>query len=245
MQFAGKTAIITGSGRGIGKAIAYHFGKLGANVVLVGTSEEVHFVSEKFIEEGIHAISIRADIKIEAEVDSMINQVIDHYGKIDILVNNAGITRDTLIMRMNESDWDTVLDTNLKGAFLCSKSAIKFMMKQRSGKIINVSSVVGVIGNAGQSNYASSKAGLIGLTKSIAKEVAPRGITCNVIAPGFIETQMTDKLSDQVKENYLNNIPLRRFGTPEDVANVVAFLASPASDYITGQVLHIDGGLVM
>jgi len=164
---------------------------------------------------------------------------------VDILVNNAGVTRDKLIMKMSESDWDDVLDINLKGAFLCTKAVTKTMMKQRSGRIINVTSVIGVIGNPSQANYAASKAGLIGLTKATAKELATRGINCNAVAPGLISTEMTDILPDSIKENYLNSIPQKRYGTPEDVANVVGFLVSEESNYITGQVIHIDGGLVM
>jgi 3-oxoacyl-[acyl-carrier protein] reductase len=175
----------------------------------------------------------------------MINACIDKFGSVDILVNNAGITNDMPIIKMKEKDWDDVLDINLKGAFLCTKAAVKFMMKQRSGKIINIASVAGVMGNRGQANYSASKAGLIGLTKSTAKELASRNINCNAVAPGVIESKMTEVLPDNVKENYLNNIPLKRFGTPEDVANVVAFLASSDSNYVTGQVIHIDGGLVM
>lgn len=245
MKFEGKVAIITGAGRGIGKAIAYQLGKQGANVVLIGSSEEVFKVDEEFKSEKINSIALRADIKSENEVESMINQVMDRLGRVDILVNNAGITRDTLIMRMSEKDWDDVISTNLKGAFFCSKHVVKHMMKQRSGKIINITSVVGIMGNAGQANYASSKAGMIGLTKSLAKEVGSRGITCNAIAPGFIETQMTDKLPENIKENYLSGIPLRRFGTTNEVASATIFLASDEANYITGQVLHIDGGLLM
>jgi 3-oxoacyl-[acyl-carrier protein] reductase len=175
----------------------------------------------------------------------MVKTEVDTFGSVDILVNNAGITRDTLMIRMSVKDWDDVLDINLKGAFLCTKAVTKVMMKQRSGKIINVASVAGVTGNPGQANYSASKAGIIGLTKSTAKEFASRGITCNAVAPGVIQSKMTEVLPDKVKENYLKSIPLGRFGTPEDVADVISFLASKESNYVTGQVIHIDGGLVM
>jgi len=246
MQLKGKTAVVTGSGRGIGKAIALKLLQMGANVVLNGTSSAVEQTAEEFKALGYVNVAVtKGNVKNIQDVEAMINTALDVYGSLDILVNNAGITKDTLMLRMTEQDWDDVLDINLKGAFLCTKAASKIMMKQRKGKIINITSVVGITGNAGQANYCSSKAGLIGLTKSTAKELASRGITCNAVAPGAIETQMTEILPEKVKESYLNSIPLGRFGTPEDVANVVGFLASDDANYITGQVIHIDGGLVM
>lgn len=247
MQLKGKTAIITGSSRGIGKAIAFKLGKMGANIVINGSSpsDALKKTEEELKEAGINVITVVADVRKNEDVEAMINTAVETFGSLDILVNNAGVTKDKLMMRMTESDWDDVLDINLKGAFLCTKAASKIMMKQRSGKIINITSVVGITGNPSQTNYAASKAGLIGLTKSTAKELASRGINCNAVAPGLIETDMTDVLPDSVKENYLNSIPQKRYGTPEDVANVVGFLASEEANYITGQVIHIDGGLVM
>ena len=247
MELQGKTAIITGAGRGIGKIIAMKLSEMGANIVIndILISADADKTAEEINNNGRNAIVIKGDVRNTEDVQEVVKGAMDRFGSVDILVNNAGITRDTLIMKMSEKDWDDVLDINLKGAFNCIKSVTRIMMKQRSGTIINVASVVGVMGNAGQANYASSKAGLIGLTKSVAKELAPRGITCNAIAPGFIQSDMTDKLTESVKEQYMSNIPLRRFGTPDDVGNVVAFLASERANYITGQVLHIDGGLVM
>ncbi len=247
MKLEGKTAIITGSSRGIGKAIAMKLGQLGANIVLNGTtaSEAINSTCEELKEAGINVVVSVGDVRNVEYVNEMVNTALDTFGSVDILVNNAGVTRDKLIMKMSESDWDDVLDINLKGAFLCTKAVTKTMMKQRSGRIINVTSVIGVIGNPSQANYAASKAGLIGLTKATAKELATRGINCNAVAPGLISTEMTDILPDSIKENYLNSIPQKRYGTPEDVANVVGFLVSEESNYITGQVIHIDGGLVM
>lgn len=247
MELKGQTAIITGAGRGIGKVIAVKLAMMGANVVIndIPTSIEADTTVDEIISNGGSAIAIKGDVRNQEDVNTLVNEAIEKFGSVDILINNAGITRDTLLMKMTEKDWDDVLDINLKGSFNCIKAVTRIMMKQRSGKIVNVASVVGVMGNAGQANYSASKAGLIGLTKSVAKELAPRNINCNAIAPGFIKSDMTDKLSENVKEQYLNNIPLKRFGTPDDVAEVVAFLASDKSKYITGQVLHIDGGLVM
>lgn len=247
MQLKGKTAIITGSSRGIGKAIALKLGQMGANIVINGSSpsDALKNTEEELKAAGISVISTVADVRKVEDVEAMFEAAVNTFGSVDILVNNAGITKDKLLMRMTESDWDDVLDINLKGAFLCTKAASKIMMKQKSGKIINVTSVAGVMGNPSQTNYAASKAGMIGLTKSTAKELASRGINCNAVAPGLIETEMTDVLPDSVKENYLNSIPQKRYGTPEDVANVVGFLVSDEANYITGQVIHIDGGLVM
>jgi 3-oxoacyl-[acyl-carrier protein] reductase len=247
MQLKGKTAVITGSARGLGKAIALKLAKMGANIVLndIPSSDVIDSTAEEFKAAGYNVVVTKGDVRCQEDIDNMVKKAIESYGSIDILVNNAGITKDTLIIRMSEKDWDDVLDINLKGAFLCTKAIVKVMMKQRRGKIINIASVAGVMGNPGQANYSASKAGLIGLTKSTAKEMASRGITCNAVAPGLIQSKMTDILPDKVKENYLTNIPLGRFGTPEDIADVVGFLASPDSDYVTGQVIHIDGGLVM
>lgn len=240
-----KIAIVTGSARGIGKSIALKLANENAKVLLVDASDGVNNTAEEFLSLGLDAQSYRLDITDAKAVEEFFADVFKQYGKIDIVVNNAGITKDGLMLRMSEEDWDAVLNVNLKGSFLFCKFAGKYMMKKRTGKIVNVASIVGVMGNAGQANYASSKAGVIGLTKSVAKELAGRGITCNAIAPGFIQTKMTDELTPEVKENYLSNIPLKRFGTTEEVAEVIKFLVSDSANYITGQVLHIDGGLVM
>ena len=247
MILKGKTALVTGSGRGLGKAIAQKLAAMGANIVLndVAFSDSVDQTAEEFKASGYNCVVTKGDVRSAEDVEDMVKKAVEAFGTLDILVNNAGITKDTLIIKMSEKDWDDVLDINLKGAFLCTKAAAKIMMKQRSGKIINIASVAGVMGNPGQANYSSSKAGLIGLTKSTAKELASRSITCNAVAPGLILSKMTENLPEKVKENYLNNIPLGRFGTSEDVANVVGFLASDDSNYVTGQVIHIDGGLVM
>lgn len=247
MELKGKTAIITGAGRGIGKVIAMKLAKEGANVVIndIPSSEEADITAQQINDTGGNAVVYKCDVRNLNDVEEMAKYTNNKFGSIDILINNAGITRDNLIMRMSEKDWDDVISINLKGAFNCIKAVTRIMMKQRSGSIVNLSSVVGVMGNAGQTNYSASKAGLIGLTKSTAKELASRGITCNAVAPGFIKSEMTDKLPDNIKEEYLKNIPLGRFGTPDDVADVVSFLVSKNANYITGQVLHIDGGLVM
>lgn len=245
MNLEGKTVIVTGAGRGIGKAIALKFASLGAKVVANSTSSGADITAQEIIDSGGDAMAIKCDVRNYAGVEDLVKKTLDKYGAVDILINNAGITRDNLMMRMGETDFDDVIAVNLKGAFNCIKAVCRPMMKQRSGAIINITSVVGVIGNAGQANYAASKAGLIGLTKSVAKELAPRNITCNAIAPGFIKTRMTDQLPDTVQQEYLKAIPLARFGEAEEVANAAAFLASDMAKYITGQVLHIDGGLVM
>ena len=247
MQLTGKTAIITGASRGIGRAIALAFAEAGANVVInyTNNAEAANAVVSKITEMCRTAFAVKADVSKSDEVEFLISEVLKRFESIDILVNNAGITRDKLIIKMTENDFDDVISTNLKGAFNCTKAAAKVMIKQKSGKIINITSVVGIIGNAGQSNYAAAKAGLIGFTKSMAKELARRGITVNAVAPGFIDTEMSAVLPEAVKEEFLKSIPLSRGGKPEDIANAVLFLASKYSDYITGQVINIDGGMVM
>lgn len=246
-MFKGKNVVVTGGSRGIGRAIAIEFGKKGANVVInyVSSDAEAEKVAEEIKSLGGNAILVKGDVSSFEEGKKLIDETVKVFGTIDILINNAGITKDGLIMRMKEEHFDKVIDINLKGVFNTCKSAVAHMLKQRSGKIINISSVVGVVGNAGQANYAASKAGVIGLTKSIAKEVGARGITVNAVAPGFIKSDMTDVLSEKVKDGMLGLIPLNRFGNVEDVARTVAFLASEGGDYITGQVINVDGGMVM
>ncbi len=243
----GKTAIITGSGRGIGKAIALKLATLGANIVVndIPSSADADTTSEEIKKLGVESIVVKGDVRNVDDVNELVKATMDKFGKIDIFVNNAGITRDNLMIRMSEDDWDMVMDINLKGAFNCIKAAIRPMMKQRGGSIINIASIVGVMGNPGQANYVASKAGLIGLTKTTAKEFASRGIRCNAVAPGFIQSAMTDILANDVKQKYFDSIPLGKFGETEDIANVVAFLASDMSNYVTGQVINVDGGLVM
>lgn len=247
MHLDGQVAIVTGASRGIGRAVAIALAKVGAKVVInyAGNAEAAEEVRKVIVDNGGQAITVKADVADPDAVESLVKQTIETYGKIDILVNNAGITRDTLLMRMKDEDWDAVINTNLKGIFYCTKAVIKGMMKQRSGKIINMTSVVGLMGNAGQANYAAAKAGVIGFTKSMAKELASRGITVNAIAPGFIATDMTHGLSEQVKADLEAKIPLNRLGTAEDVAAAVVFLASQSANYITGQTLNVDGGMVM
>ncbi|MCM1084650.1 MAG: 3-oxoacyl-[acyl-carrier-protein] reductase [Clostridium sp.] len=247
MGLENKTAIVTGGSRGIGRAICLALAKAGANVVTCyahgaeGADETVKLCGEL----GVQAMAVQADVAVSEDVTRLIDAVKEKFGSIDILVNNAGITRDNLILKMNEADFDQVIDTNLKGAFLCIKGVSKLMLKQRAGRIINISSVVGVRGNAGQVNYSASKAGLIGMTKSVAKELASRGITVNAVAPGFIETDMTAKLPEAVIEETMKSIPMRTIGKGEDVANLVAFLASDEARYITGQIICVDGGMAM
>ncbi|MBN1983480.1 MAG: 3-oxoacyl-[acyl-carrier-protein] reductase [Chitinivibrionales bacterium] len=246
LTLSNKKALITGAGRGIGRQIALTLAKAGADVAVSDIDQpSVQETAAEIESLGRKAIAIQADVSKAESVSTMVGECIDTFGTIDILVNNAGITRDGLIMRMKEEDWDLVMGINLKSAFLCCREVARPMMKNSSGKIINIASVVGVMGNAAQVNYSASKAGMIGLTKSLAKELASRSITVNAVAPGFIQSAMTDKLTEQVKENYMQRIPLHRFGVSQDIANVVAFLASPLSDYITGQVIIVDGGLRM
>jgi len=243
----GKTAVVTGAARGIGRAIALKLASLGANVVINyrSSSKEAEDLAKEIEAVGGNALTVQADVSSFEDAGKLIKEATDKFGALDILVNNAGITRDALLLRMKESDFDSVINTNLKGAFNCIKHASAVMLKQKSGKIVNISSVIGLIGNAGQLNYAAAKAGVIGMTKSAAKELASRGITVNAIAPGYIETDMTEVLPEKVKEGILQNVPLKRIGKPEDVANLTAFLVSTSADYITGQVINVDGGMVM
>lgn len=246
MRLKGKNALITGSAQGIGMAIALAMAKEGANICIadINVNNTGDLIAE-INKAGVRCISTRLDVSNQESVTNAFETFINEFASLDILVNNAGITRDSLALRMKEDDWDAVININLKGTFLCSKEAIKIMSKQRSGKIINISSVVAFMGNPGQINYSASKAGVIGITKTIAKEYAGRGIRVNAIAPGFIKTAMTEALPEKVKEDMKNAIPLREFGTPEDVANASIFLASNESDYLTGQVIHVNGGMYM
>lgn len=242
-----KVALVTGASRGIGRSIALELASKGAKVIVnyAGSEDRAEGVVEEIETLGASAFKIQADVSNEADVKAMVKEVISEYGSLDILVNNAGITKDNLLMRMKEAEFNQVIDTNLKGCFLCMKAVSRQMMKQKSGRIINVASVVGVSGNPGQANYVAAKAGVIGLTKSTAQELASRNILVNAVAPGFISTDMTDALNDEQKAAILKMIPLAKLGSPENVANVVRFLASSDADYITGQTIHIDGGMVM
>jgi 3-oxoacyl-[acyl-carrier protein] reductase len=249
MRVDGKVAIVTGAGKagkGIGQACAAALAAAGAKVVVASRTEaSAQSVADELRAGGAEALALAVDVSAADQVDAMVAATLERFGCVDILVNNAGITRDGLILRMTEDAWDSVLDTNLKGAWLCTKAVARPMMKQRSGAIVNMTSIMGIAGNAGQANYAASKAGLIGLTKSAARELAPRGIRVNAVAPGWIETAMTAELGDDFREQMLPRIPLARLGEPEDVANAVLFLCSNAAAYITGQTLTVDGGMLM
>ena len=242
-----KVAFVTGGSRGIGKEVALKFAENGYNIVInyVSDNTDIEKLKNEFAQKGVEALIIKADVTNSEEIENLVKEVIEKFGKIDVLVNNAGITKDNLLMRMSEEEFDKVINVNLKGTFIVTKAVIKYMMKKRSGSIINLSSVVGVAGNAGQANYSASKAGIIGFTKSIAKELASRNIRANAVAPGFIETDMTAVLSDSVKENIYNQIPLKRMGSAKEVANLIYFLGADDSSYITGQVINVDGGMLM
>jgi 3-oxoacyl-[acyl-carrier protein] reductase len=246
MIFNEKVSIVTGASQGIGEAIARELGLAGSTVVLVDIQKEkLEEVAVRFATDGIRALPFVADVTDGQQVEGVVESVKKDLGRIDHLINNAGITRDSLLLRMKEEDWDLVLRVNLKGAFNFSRSVVKHMVAARSGRIVSISSVVGLMGNAGQTNYAASKAGLIGFSKSLAREVAPRGITVNCVAPGYIATAMTEKLSDEIKKAFLDNIPMKRFGLPEEIARTVKFLCSDEAAYITGQVINVNGGLYM
>ncbi|EOB6947271.1 TPA: 3-oxoacyl-[acyl-carrier-protein] reductase [Staphylococcus aureus] len=242
-----KSALVTGASRGIGRSIALQLAEEGYNVAVnyAGSKEKAEAVVEEIKAKGVDSFAIQANVADADEVKAMIKEVVSQFGSLDFLVNNAGITRDNLLMRMKEQEWDDVIDTNLKGVFNCIQKATPQMLRQRSGAIINLSSVVGAVGNPGQANYVATKAGVIGLTKSAARELASRGITVNAVAPGFIVSDMTDALSDELKEQMLTQIPLARFGQDTDIANTVAFLASDKAKYITGQTIHVNGGMYM
>ncbi|HDH7016947.1 TPA: 3-oxoacyl-[acyl-carrier-protein] reductase [Staphylococcus aureus] len=242
-----KSALVTGASRGIGRSIALELAEEGYNVAVnyAGSKEKAEAVVEEIKAKGVDSFAIQANVADADEVKAMIKEVVSQFGSLDVLVNNAGITRDNLLMRMKEQEWDDVIDTNLKGVFNCIQKATPQMLRQRSGAIINLSSVVGAVGNPGQANYVATKAGVIGLTKSAARELASRGITVNAVAPGFIVSDMTDALSDELKEQMLTQIPLARFGQDTDIANTVAFLASDKAKYITGQTIHVNGGMYM
>ncbi len=246
-NLSGKTAIITGASRGIGAEIARKMAQAGAKIVVnySGSQAKAEAVVEEIKNNGGEAIAVKANVSDADAVKAMVEQTMQTFGSVDILVNNAGITRDNLIMRMKDDEWDDVINTNLKGVFICTKAVTRQMMKQRSGRIVNIASIVGVMGNAGQANYVAAKAGVIGLTKTTARELASRNITANAVAPGFITTDMTDQLGEDIQKTMLAQIPLGRFGKPEEVAKAALFLASDDASYMTGQTLHLDGGMVM
>jgi 3-oxoacyl-[acyl-carrier protein] reductase len=248
MDLSNKVAIVTGSARGIGRAIALKLAEVGANIVvndIAAAADSLEGVAAEIRALNRQALAVTADVSSSEDVARLVEKAAGHFGRIDILVNNAGVTRDQLLMRMSDEDWDTVLNIDLKSAFLCTRAVLRHMLRQRWGRIISIASIVGITGNAGQANYASAKAGIIGLTRSIAKEVGSRGITANAIAPGFIETRMTEQLDEKQRQALLQRIPLGSVGTPRDVAEAVAFLASEEARYITGQVLNVDGGMAL
>jgi len=244
MNFTGKVALVTGSGRGIGKAIAQKLAEAGASVIINDVTDAAEATAQEITTAGKPSLFIKANVCSSAEVNPMIEKIISVYGKLDILVNNAGISRDQITLRMTDEEWDAVINVNLKSVFVCTRAALKYMMRQRYGRIVNISSIVGIIGNPGQVNYSAAKAGIIGITRSVAKEMGSRHITVNAVCPGFIETEMTQKLPDKVKEEYNQRIPLGFLGSPKDVADAVAFLASDEARYITGQFLCVDGGMI-
>ncbi|AAR34977.1 3-oxoacyl-[acyl-carrier-protein] reductase [Geobacter sulfurreducens] len=246
MSLAGKIAVVTGASRGIGREIALRLAREGADVAVTATTlDSARKTADEIEQIGRRALALAVDVADAAAVEALFASVVEAFGKVDILVNNAGITRDGLLLRMKDADWDAVLDVNLKGAFNCTREAAKLMTKARSGRIVNIGSVVGEMGNAGQVNYCASKAGMIGMTKAVARELAKRGITVNAVTPGFIETDMTAVLSEKVRESLMQQIPLERFGSPEDIANAVHFLVSDMGSYITGHVLSVNGGMYM
>jgi len=246
MELKGQVVMVTGGARGIGKAIAGKFAAMGADLVIADVSlETADETAKELSQKGIRAKAAKLDVSKSAEVAKVFEEAVKDFGRVDILVNNAGITRDGLLLRMKEEDWDLVLSINLKGVFLCTKEAVKVMVKQRYGRIINIASVVAFMGNPGQANYSASKAGIVGLTKTTAREYANRGITANAVAPGFISTAMTDALSENIRQEMLKSIPLGKFGSVDDVASAVAFFALPDNGYITGQVIHVNGGMYM
>jgi 3-oxoacyl-[acyl-carrier protein] reductase len=244
MDLTGKIALITGSGRGIGKAIAQKLSDSGATVVINDVSESAQSTADEIAATGHQSLFIKGSVSSSIDVNQMMDKIVASFGRIDILVNNAGITRDQITLRMTDEEWDAVIAVNLKGVFFCTRAALKFMMKQRWGRIVNISSISGIVGNPGQVNYCAAKAGIIGITRTISKEMASRQITVNAIAPGFIETDMTDKIPEKIKEEFKKRIPAGYFGSSKDVANAVAFLATEDARYITGQVLCVDGGMV-
>lgn len=245
MLLKDKVTIVTGGARGIGKEIALHFAQEGARLIICDINEEELEKTRGEVKNFDKSVSVfKVDVSKREEVENMVVNILDNYKRIDILINNAGITRDALILRMEEVDWDKVITVNLKSVFNCTKAVAKVMLRQREGKIINISSIIGLIGNAGQANYSASKAGIIGFTKSVAKELASRGITVNAIAPGFIQTEMTETLPQEIKDQMLKRIPMGRWGTPKDIAKVALFLASESASYVTGQVIVVDGGMI-
>jgi len=246
LTLEGKVALITGGARGIGKEIAMVFAKNGADIAICDVNlEEAQKTAKEIKDLGRESLAFKADVTDSGQVQAMVDKILDKFNKIDILINNAGITKDNLLIRMSEEEWDKVIAVNLKGTFVCTKIVSRVMLKQRSGRMVNIASIIGIMGNAGQANYAASKAGIIGLTKSVAKELASRNICVNAIAPGFIKTDMTARLSEEVQKKMLSVIPLARFGEAKDVADLAIFLSSESSSYITGQVIQVDGGMVM